>query len=143
MTRDELERLPVERDILSVALLSPGLNKGDDGLCRGGNCGISFGGSSIAENTVYINGLNVTDFYNRVGASSVPYAFYKEFQVKTGGYSVEFGRTTGGVINAVTRSGTNEFEFGSEIVWEPHSLQIERDRSLSAERRSVHHQQLR
>ena len=81
--------------------------------------GVSFGGSSVAENTVYINGLNVTDFYNRIGFSSVPYAFYKEFQVKTGGYSVEFGRTTGGVINAVTRSGTNEFEFGTEVVWEP------------------------
>ena len=123
LTRAALERLPVERDILSVALLAPGLAKGDAGLCAGGNCGISFGGSSIAENTVYINGLNVTDFYNRVGFSSVPYAFYKEFQVKTGGYSVEFGRTTGGVINAVTRTGTNEFEFGTEIAWEPHSLQ--------------------
>ena len=118
VTREELERLPVERDLLSVALLAPGLNKGDSDLG-----GVSFGGSSIAENTVYINGLNVTDFYNRVGQSSVPYAFYKEFQVKTGGYSVEFGRTTGGVINAVTRSGTNEFEFGSEIVWEPSFLQ--------------------
>ena len=53
----------------------------------------------------------------------MPYAFYKEFQVKTGGYSVEFGRTTGGVINAVTRSGTNEFELGTEVVWEPSSLQ--------------------
>jgi hypothetical protein len=123
VTREELERLPVERDLLSVALLAPGLTKGDAGLCAGGNCGVSFGGSSIAENTVYINGLNVTDFYNRVGFSSVPYAFYKEFQVKTGGYSVEFGRTTGGVINAVTRSGTNEFEFGSEIAWEPSFLQ--------------------
>ena len=99
------------------------MTKGDSGLCAGGNCGISFGGSSIAENTVYINGLNVTDFYNRVGSSTVPYAFYKEFQVKTGGYSVEFGRTTGGVINAVTRSGTNEFEFGTEVGWEPSSLQ--------------------
>jgi hypothetical protein len=123
LTREDLERLPVERDIQSVALLAPGIGKGDAGLCQGGNCGISFGGSSIAENTIYINGLNVTDFYNRVGSSSVPYAFYKEFQVKTGGYSVEFGRTTGGVINAVTRSGTNEFEFGTEVAWEPHSLQ--------------------
>ena len=125
LTRDDLERLPVERDIQSVALLAPGISKGDEGLCQGGNCGISFGGSSIAENSIYINGLNVTDFYNRVGASSVPYAFYKEFQVKTGGYSVEFGRTTGGVINAVTRSGTNEFEYGSEIAWEPSFLQSE------------------
>jgi hypothetical protein len=122
-TIEELQRLPVERDILSVALLAAGLTKGDDDLCLDGLCGVSFGGSSIAENAVYINGLNVTDFYNRVGASSVPYSFYKEFQVKTGGYSVEFGRTTGGVINAVTRSGTNEFDFGAEIVWEPNFLQ--------------------
>src|SRR5688572_10246787 len=123
ITREDLERLPVERDILSVALLAPGLNKGDGDL----GSGVSFGGSSIAENTVYINGLNVTDFYNRVGFSSAPYSFYKEFQVKTGGYSVEFGRTTGGVINAVTRSGTNEFEFGTEVTWEPSSLQSAKD----------------
>lgn len=120
LTVAELERLPVERDIISAALLAPGLNKGDDDLGAGG---VSFGGSSVAENTIYINGLNVTDFYNRVGASSVPYAFYKEFQVKTGGYSVEFGRATGGVINAVTKSGTNEFDFGTELVWEPSFLQ--------------------
>lgn len=110
--REELARLPVERDPLAVALLAPGVVQGEFG-------GISFGGSSVAENTVYINGLNVTDFYNRVGFSSVPYSFYKEFQIKTGGYSVEFGRTTGGVINAVTQSGTNEFKFGAEAVWEP------------------------
>ena len=88
----------MERDPLAVALLAPGLVKGEFG-------GVSFGGSSVAENSVYINGLNVTDFYNRVGFSSVPFSFYKEFQVKTGGYSVEFGRTTGGVINAVTQIG--------------------------------------
>jgi len=120
VSREELERLPVERDLLSVAQLAPGIVKGHT---FGTTAGVSFGGSSVAENTIYINGLNVTDFYNRIGFSSVPFAFYKEFQVKTGGYSVEFGRTTGGVINAVTRSGTNDFEFGSEIVWEPDFLQ--------------------
>jgi hypothetical protein len=114
ITREELDRLPVERDLTSVAQLAPGLTRGDSAFG-----GVSFGGSSVAENSVYINGLNVTDFYNRVGYSSVPYAFYKEFQIKTGGYSVEFGRTTGGVINAVTRAGTNEFDFGTEVVWEP------------------------
>ena len=118
LTREELNRLPVERSAQSVALLAPGVVKGDFS-------GISFGGSSVAENTTYINGLNVTDFYNRIGFSEVPYAFYKEFQVKTGGYSVEFGRSTGGVINAVTRSGTNEFKFGVEGVWEPGFLQAE------------------
>ena len=120
ISREDLDRLPVERDLLSVALLAPGLSRGHD---FGGGAGVSFGGSSVAENTIYINGLNVTDFYNRIGFSTVPFAFYKEFQVKTGGYSVEFGRTTGGVINAVTRSGTNNFEVGGEVTWEPDFLQ--------------------
>ncbi len=126
---------------MSVALLAPGIEQGPRLRRR---CGVSFGGSSVAENTVYINGLNVTDFYNRIGFSSVPYAFYKEFQVKTGGYSVEFGRTTGGVINAVTRSGTNEFEFGGEITWEPDFLQATKPATipdiLGAVRRVQPHQ---
>jgi hypothetical protein len=107
--REEVARLPVQRDITDVATLAPGVNRGEFG-------GISFGGSSVAENTIYINGLNVTDFYNRVGFSSLPFSFLDEFQIKTGGYSVEYGRSTGGVINAVTRRGTNEFQGGADIV---------------------------
>lgn len=114
LTRQELTRLPVNHSVGSVALLAPGVVKGNAAFG-----GISFGGSSIAENAVYVNGLNVTDFYNRNGFSEAPYAFYQEFQVKTGGYSVEFGRTTGGVINAVARSGTNELHGGIEVTWEP------------------------
>ncbi len=143
VTREDLERLPVERDMLVGRAAGAGPDQGRRGLCTGGNCGVSFGGSSIAENTVYINGLNVTDFYNRVGFSSAPYSFYKEFQVKTGGYSVEFGRTTGGVINAVTRSGTNEFEFGTEVTWEPSSLQSSKRQPLRPRWQHPHHRQLR
>ncbi|MBO9663765.1 TonB-dependent receptor [Dokdonella sp.] len=114
VTREELRRLPVDQNITSVAVLAPGVNKGNASFG-----GISFGGSSIAENSIYVNGLNVTDFYNRNGFSEAPFAFYQEFQVKTGGYSVEFGRSTGGVINAVTRSGTNDFHYGAELTYEP------------------------
>ena len=114
----EIDRIPVPRNVTSVALLAPGTTKGDD---RFGNYA-SFGGASIAENSMYINGLNVTNFRNGVGFSSVPFEFYKEFQVKTGGYSAEFGRSTGGVINAVTKSGSNDFEFGGSIFYRPDSL---------------------
>lgn len=128
ITQEELERLPVARNVESVALLAPGVNAGDANF---GSGSISFGGSSVAENTVYINGLNVTDFYRREGFSTIPFGFFKEFQVKTGGYSVEFGRTTGGVINTVTKSGTNEFHYGVEAVWQPSFLQTEgTDRSF-------------
>jgi outer membrane receptor for ferrienterochelin and colicin len=120
VSREQLARLPVDQNVQSVALLAPGVNKGNAGFG-----GISFGGSSVAENSFYVNGLNVTDFYNRNGFSEAPFAFYQEFQVKTGGYSVEFGRTTGGVVNAVTRSGTNEFKFGTEMTFEPSSWQAQ------------------
>jgi len=114
ISRQDVARMPVDQSLTSVAMLAPGVVSGKSSLG-----GISFGGSSVAENSVYIDGLNVTDFYNRVGFSSAPFAFFQEFQVKTGGYSVEYGRTTGGVINAVTRSGTNEFHAGVELTAEP------------------------
>ena len=44
---------------------------------------LKFGGSSVAENSIFINGLNVTDFYRRQGFSTAPFAFYDEFQVTT------------------------------------------------------------
>lgn len=128
ITREELERMPVDQNLTSVALLAPGVIAGNSGIPGGG---ISFGGSSIAENSVFINGLNVTDFYRRQSFSAAPFAFFGEFQVKTGGYSVEFGRSTGGVINAVTRSGGNEFHGGFEVTFEPQWGRAEaRDRDV-------------
>ena len=53
----------------------------------------------------------------------MPFEFYREFQVKTGGYGVEFGRATGGVINAITKRGTNEWKFGANAYFAPKGLQ--------------------
>ncbi|MCF2946883.1 TonB-dependent receptor [Paraglaciecola aquimarina] len=130
----ELDRIPVPRSVTSVALLAPGTTQGDSRFGPEGSNGnfASFGGASIAENAMYINGLNVTNFRNGVGFSSVPFEFYKEFQVKTGGYSAEFGRSTGGVINAVTKSGSNEFKFGGNLYYSPDSLRKDSPDSLEA-----------
>jgi hypothetical protein len=118
LSRQEIKRLPVDQNVTAVTMLAPGVTKGNAGFG-----GISFGGSSVAENAWYINGLNVTDFYNRNGFSEAPFLFYQEFQVKTGGYSVEYGRTTGGVVNAVVRSGSNQFHAGAQYTFEPRDLQ--------------------
>ena len=119
--REELLRLPVDQTLGSVALLAPGVV--NSGATFGG---LTFGGASVAENATYINGLNVTDPYRRQGFSTVPFNFFEEVQVKTGGYSAEFGRTTGGVINAVTRSGGNEFHGGVQVLIEPSSWRTKR-----------------
>lgn len=76
--------LPVARNIESVALLAPGTVLGDSGFGEEKEL-ISFGGASVGENAYYIDGLNVTNFRNGLGGSSVPFEFYDQFQIKTGG----------------------------------------------------------
>ena len=119
---EELSRLPVSRSIEAVAMLAPGTVPGIDSFGDDKTL-VSFGGASVAENVYYIDGLNVSNFRTGMGGSSVPFEFYGEFQIKTGGYSAEFGRSTGGVINAVTRRGGNEFEYGVVSYLQPESLQ--------------------
>lgn len=98
---NEVDQLPVSHNIESVALLTPGTMSGDVAF---GNL-ISFGGSSVAENVYYINGMNVTDFRKGLGGSSIPFEFYDQFQFKAGGFSAEYGRSTGGVLSGTTRRG--------------------------------------
>ncbi|WP_105102126.1 TonB-dependent receptor [Microbulbifer pacificus] len=114
LSADELMELPVARDLTSVTMLAPSVSKGDSAF--GNNA--SFAGASVAENVSYVNGLNTTNFRNGLGFSEVPFEFYDSIQVKTGGYSAKFGRSTGGVMNSTTKSGTNEFKFGSSFYYD-------------------------
>jgi hypothetical protein len=116
----DIDVMPIARNITAVTLLAPGVFQGSAGFGNSASDGVaSFGGSSVSENSCFINGLEVTNTRQGLGCGSVPFEFYKEFQVKTGGYSAQFGRTTGGVLNAVTKSGSNEFEFAFTADYSP------------------------
>ncbi len=121
-----LEKVPVPRDLTGVALLTPGATQGDSDF---GNVP-SIGGASAAENAYYINGLNITNFRTGVGSSNPPFEMYESFEIKTGGYSAEFGRVTGSVVNAKTKSGTNDFKWGVNVFWEPDALREDRPSQL-------------
>lgn len=113
-----VERLPVARSLTSVALLAPRTVQGDTAF---GDVP-SLGGSSVAENAYYLNGLNITNFDTYVGGAPVPFDFYQTVEIKTGGYPAEFGRATGGVLNAVSKSGSNEFTFAVHGNYTPNGL---------------------
>lgn len=115
VTEETIDRLPIPRNVTNVALLAPGTTRGDSTF---GNLA-SFGGSTVGENAYYINGFNVTNFRNGLGFSNVPFDMYAQYQVKTGGYGAEFGRSTGGVINAITKRGSNEWHWGGSMYWTP------------------------
>tara|TARA_Y100000815_G_scaffold256634_1_gene264465 strand:+ start:1075 stop:4185 length:3111 start_codon:yes stop_codon:yes gene_type:complete len=110
---------PIGRDLTSVVLLAPGTSGGDSAF---GNLA-SIGGSSVAENAYYINGLNITNFDNYLGSVNVPFEFYRSVEVKSGGYPAEFGRATGGIINSTTKSGSNDFMAAVHVNWTPNFLQ--------------------
>ena len=120
LTSEQVAKIPVPRNITSVALLAPGTVRG------AANAGFgnlpSFGGSSVAENQYYVNGFNITNTFKNLNFAQIPFEGIAESQVKTGGYGAEFGRSTGGVINMITKRGTNEFKAGGSIFWSPESL---------------------
>ncbi len=118
LTAAQIAKIPVLRDATSVALLAPGTVRGDTAF---GNLA-SFGGSSVAENQYYVNGFNVTNSFRGLNFSKIPFEAVAEQQIKTGGYGAEFGRSLGGVINQVTKRGTNEFEAGANVFWLPEAL---------------------
>jgi hypothetical protein len=71
--------------------------------------GVSFSGSTSAENTYLIEGLSTTDTGFGGQSTNLPNEFIEETEVIAGGYNAEFGRSTGGVVNVVTKQGGNRF----------------------------------
>ena len=119
---ETVKELPIARNVQAVALLAPTVALGSSGQNSVFGGQPSVGGASVAENAFYVNGLNITDFNKYIGGSSVPFDFYQTVEVKTGGYPAEFGRADGGIVNAVTKSGSNTPMVGVHLNWAPAAL---------------------
>jgi outer membrane receptor protein involved in Fe transport len=111
----DLSSIPVGRRVADALYLAPGVSS--SGTLGRMNPSIS-GGSGL-ENQYVVDGANVTNAgYGGLGSYSIvfgslgnatPYDFVKEIQIKTGGYEAEFGQATGGVVNVITKSGSNAY----------------------------------
>jgi hypothetical protein len=119
-TASDLARVPVANNVGAVIQLAPNTTRGDSRY--GGGNAPSFGGSSASENAYYINGFPVTNMLQQVGFSQLPFNSIAQAQVLTGGYGAEFGRSTGGVVNIVTKSGGNSWVAGGTVSFEPAGL---------------------
>ncbi|WP_049622299.1 TonB-dependent receptor [Frateuria defendens] len=116
-TAEQLQDLPVPRNVLAVAALTPGTV---------GNSTFgppSFGGSSSAENSYYIDGFNVTDMYNSMSFAHVPWFAIAQEDVQTGSYGPEYGFSTGGVVSVNTKQGTNQWKGGVDVQVSPYAWQ--------------------
>ena len=129
LSSELLEKVPVGRRFSDALYLAPGVSSG--GSVGSANPSIS-GGSGL-DNQYVVDGVNVTNQgYGALGSYSIifgslgnstPFDFIKEIQVKTGGYEAEFGQSTGGVVNVITKSGSNSFRGSVFAYSRPGALQ--------------------
>ena len=107
--KEQIDDLPVvERDFSSLALLAPGVSTGTGGYGAGGTGeSLSFNGQRAFTNGVFIDGASAMwQFYGKQ-ASTFPQDWVQEFQVLTNSFGAEFGTASGGIMNVISRSGSN------------------------------------
>lgn len=106
-----IENLPInERNYLSFALTTSTVGR-DNGRPIGPapTTGLNFGGQRGRSNLVQVDGADNTDNSVNASRSTVSQEAVQEFQVVTNSFAPEFGRSAGGVVNVVTKGGTNVF----------------------------------
>ncbi len=130
-----VENLPINRrDFSRFALLTPGVSivQGPDGD------EITINGQKGIQNNVSIDGADANNPFfgeQRGGqrpAFTISLESVKEFQVVPVGASAEFGRSSGGFINAVTKSGTNQFSGSAFLFFRNQSLSSQNPDAVDA-----------
>ncbi|HEX6036855.1 TonB-dependent receptor [Longimicrobium sp.] len=113
VTEQQIQELPVlGRDFTDFINLS-GLVAPDPGATTGGQ--FSIAGQRASQTSIQIDGVDANNafFGENRGGSRIPFAFslesIREFQIITNGFDVEYGSYSGGIVNVVTRGGTNEW----------------------------------
>ena len=127
--RPFLEKVPLpNRGIEGAAGTTAGAN--NDGI------GIAFSGSTSLENRYLVDGIDITGLtYGSLG-TPVLSEFIEETEVIAGGYNAEWGRAIGGIINAVTKTGSNTFH-GSVFATLAPSFLARRGRSTPVNASSI------
>src|SRR5260370_42881 len=98
-----IDRPPLPRFYQSVALLLPGVSGGADG-----NPNVN--GALRSDNQFLIDGVDTTDPATGLFGLNLAYQAIQEVSVTTAAAPAEYGRSSGAVVNVVTRSGTNEYQ---------------------------------
>jgi hypothetical protein len=100
---EQVELLPKGRDFTTLVTQAPGANN------ESKLGGLSIDGASAGENRYIIDGIETTDIQDGTSGTNLIADFVEEVQVKSSGYTAEFGGATGGVVNVITKSGTNDW----------------------------------
>ena len=115
MTKETYLSLPRGRTFDSLISTIPGVQ--NESIAGG----ISVDGASGAENVFFVDGADMTNFHLGIEGQNVVLELLDEVKVTASGYNAEFGGSMGGVVNVISRSGSNEFHGDLMLYYENHS----------------------
>jgi hypothetical protein len=117
LREEEIARLPRGRDVTSVVSLGVSAN----GETKAG--GVSVDGASGAENRFVVDGMDTTAILTGIPGMEVVTDFVDEVQVKYSGFAAEHGGATGGVVNVVSRRGTDRWKGDAGLYYSGNRLE--------------------
>ena len=107
---ERIENLPINgRNYINFALTNSQLTRDDaPSIGAAPTSGLNFSGQRARSNLVNLDGMNNVDNSVNGIRSTVSQEAVQEFQIITNGYNAEYGQAAGGVVNIITKSGTND-----------------------------------
>ena len=122
VTTDQFTNFPTQRTVQSIYTIAPTVTRSGLRDASGRDRDPSVGGSSGPENNYILDGVNTTDPAFGGSGANLPFEFVQEVEVKTGSYGAEYGLSTGGIFNVITKSGSNDFRGDAFIFYTGKSL---------------------
>jgi outer membrane receptor protein involved in Fe transport len=109
VTTEQFSNFPTQRTVQSLYTIAPTVTRSGLRDASGRDRDPSVGGASGPENNYILDGVTTSDPAFGGSGANLPFEFIQEVEVKTGAYGAEYGKTTGGIFNVITKSGGNEF----------------------------------
>lgn len=109
VSSEQFQNFPTQRTVQSLYTIAPTTTRSGLRDASGRERDPSVGGSSGPENNYILDGVNTTDPAFGGAGANLPFEFVQEVEVKTGAFGAEYGKSTGGIFNVITKSGGNEF----------------------------------
>jgi outer membrane receptor protein involved in Fe transport len=109
VSSEQFSNFPTQRTVQSLYTIAPTVTRSGLRDATGRDRDPSVAGSSGPENNYILDGVNTTDPAFGGSGANLPFEFVQEVEIKTGAYGAEYGKSTGGIFNVITKSGGNEF----------------------------------
>ena len=109
VSTEQFSNFPTQRTVQGLYTIAPTVTRSGLRDATGRDRDPSVGGSSGPENNYILDGVNTSDPAFGGSGANLPFEFVQEVEIKTGAYGAEYGKSTGGIFNVITKSGGNEF----------------------------------